>query len=191
MNSKIKIIAVSIFSLLSVLFISNNVLAATAPAASSDNSTGSGTAGRSGIGINVCKGSDADYAALSQWLIDHPEPQTPTAHLLWQTQYNTFLAAHPGICQTSDFLRLIAKISNILIAISGVFVIFRLLWGAFIMILFPQSESAVTEAKRIMGNAMIGIILVYAAYLTIGTMFSPALWNVQANFPFPFNYLVK
>lgn len=183
MKSKIKIILVSLVLVVSV--------ANTANAA----------------GLGVCKGNDLDYGAYQTWLIENPRPQQSSyfynseldnkqqaaqynsAVAAWNQKNQAFLAQHPGICQPKDIYKLLAKISNILVALIGLFAVFRLVVGGYLMLGFPGNEEATKEAKRILGNAMIGIVIVYAAYVVIQYIWSAL--GVVTNLPFPFNFFVK
>ena len=55
------------------------------------------------------------------------------------------------------------------------------------MVGFPDNEDAILEAKRILGNAMAGLVLVYGAYLLVNTLW--VILQVTTSLPFPFNIL--
>jgi hypothetical protein len=96
-------------------------------------------------------------------------------HKITQDQYYTKDAAlkeQYNICQASDIFKQIARITNFLIGFIGVFVIIRLVMSGFQMVMSQGNEESIKGAKSGITNALIGLVLVFAAYLIVNIIFS-------------------
>lgn len=184
-------------------FITGGLLLSFMPAFASAASTTPAQSANGGTGLNVCSGSEQDYKALQNFFIQYKQPLhndkkyqnadgtvNETAYDLdmqaWQTKYNDFLAQHPGICQTKDIYRVIAKITNYLIGFAGAFAVLRMLFGGYLMVGFPGDESAVKKANEILLHSFYGLIMVYGAYIAVNFFFIQ--FGIVQKFPFPFNF---
>lgn len=94
-----------------------------------------------------------------------------------QYQYNTQDSAYKSahhICQTKDIFRQIARIINFLIGFIGVFVIIRIVMAGFSMVASQGNGEAVKTAKQNITNAIIGLVLVFSAFLIANIIFQTA-----------------
>ncbi len=76
-----------------------------------------------------------------------------------------------NICQPKDIFKQIARITNFLIGFIGIFVIVRLVISGFQMVMSQGSEEAIKGAKSGITNALIGLVLVFGAYILINILF--------------------
>ena len=112
--------------------------------------------------------------------LQHPTAEERAAWDSYNTAYTSYLQARSaeeqklGICQASDLFRQIARIINFLIGFIGLFVIVRLVMSGFQMVLSQGSEEALGSAKKGMTNAIIGLVIVFAAYLIAQIIFQIA-----------------
>ncbi|GAC1412912.1 MAG: hypothetical protein NVSMB66_3460 [Candidatus Doudnabacteria bacterium] len=94
-----------------------------------------------------------------------------------QDQYNAadsdYKNAH-GICQTKDLFRQIARIINFLMGFIGVFVIIKIVMSGFQMVTSQGNAEGVRNAKAGITNALIGLVLVFAAFLLANIIFQAA-----------------
>lgn len=98
-------------------------------------------------------------------------------HKISQEEYYKRDAAYKSahnICQASDIFKQIARIVNFLIGFIGLFVIVRLVISGFQMVLSQGNEEALKGAKSGITNALIGMALVFAAYLLANIIFQIA-----------------
>ncbi len=84
---------------------------------------------------------------------------------------DTALKNKYNICQAGDIFKQIARITNFLIGFIGIFVIVRLVISGFQMVLSQGSEEAIKGAKSGITNALIGLVLVFGAYIIVNILF--------------------
>lgn len=124
-----------------------------------------------------------NYKEYQTYLIGHPmptfkDPSNPSA--AEQTALNNYYKDRSAfekshnICQASDIFKQAARIVNFLIGFIGLFVIIRLVVSGFQMVLSQGNEEAIKGAKSGITNALIGMALVFAAYLLANIIFQIA-----------------
>ncbi len=177
MNSKIKVIALSLF-LLAGLSIGNF---STAASISVCGEVPAGTQSPPKDPSDQSASTPYDnYKAYSQWLINNPiptfkDPANPTvseqAALDKYYKARTIQEKKINICQPSDIFKQIARIINFLIGFIGLFVIFRLVVSGFQMVTAMGSEEKIKGARSGITNALIGMVLVFGAYVFVNIIF--------------------
>ncbi len=171
MNSKIK--STIFFIVLSLSFLTSGV----------SNAASLSVCGE----VTPPSGSDKtaydNYKDYQSWLVTHPmptykDPGNPTAaeETALKNYYNERSAKEKElhICQASDLFKQIARIINFLVGFIGLFVIIRLVISGFQMVMSQGSEEALKGAKNGMTNAIIGLVIVFAAYLIVNVLFQIA-----------------
>lgn len=91
-----------------------------------------------------------------------------------QEQYYKLDTAYKSknhICQTSDIFKQIARVINYLIGMIGLFVIVRIVYSGAQMILAQGNAEGIKKARAGITNALIGLIIVFAAYLIVNIIF--------------------
>lgn len=73
-------------------------------------------------------------------------------------------------CNVLDIFILVAKLTNFLIGISGVYAAYVIINNSFWMIMSMGNEEAITKTKEGMTNAVIGFVLVLMAYMLVNTV---------------------
>lgn len=169
MNSKIKTILLS-FLLMAGLLVGNFSTAASLSVCGEGSYTG-------GKDVTLPTNEDPtaydNYKAYQQWLIQNPMPTDPSKLDDYYKRRSAFESSH-GICQASDIFRQIARIVNFLISFIGIFVIVRIVISGFRMVLSQGNEEAIKGARSGITNAIIGLILVFAAYIFVNIIFQIA-----------------
>lgn len=94
-------------------------------------------------------------------------PQPAAAALVPCGGYNT---EYKRPCTVEDIFVLVAKVTNFLIGVSGVYAVYVICNNAFWMIVSMGNEEAITKTKEGMTNAIIGFVLVLFAYMLINTV---------------------
>jgi Type IV secretion system pilin len=84
-------------------------------------------------------------------------------------------------CTVTDIFVLIAQVTNWLIAMAGVYAVFRIIWAGFNLVISAGSEESITKWKGSIQNAIIGFVFVMFAYVFINTAVNVLLLNNIAN----------
>jgi len=69
-----------------------------------------------------------------------------------------------GISTTTDLPTLVGSIINIVLGFLGIVLLIYLIWGGFKWMTSGGSEDGVNEAKTMIRNAIIGLIIIVASY---------------------------
>ncbi len=72
-------------------------------------------------------------------------------------------------CTVVDIFYLIARVTNWLIALSGVYAVFQIIGAGFWIVLAQGNEEKIAQKKEALLDAVIGMILVLMAFLFINT----------------------
>lgn len=72
-------------------------------------------------------------------------------------------------CTVKDAFVLIAKVTNWLIAVAGMYAVYELISGGFWLIISVGNEEAITKEKGRITSAVIGFIMVLMAFMFINT----------------------
>jgi len=75
---------------------------------------------------------------------------------------------HP--CGVQDIFVLVARATNFLIAMAGVFAVYEIVSGGLWLALSMGNEEAITRRKDQIQSAIIGLVLVLMAYMFINTV---------------------
>jgi hypothetical protein len=101
-------------------------------------------------------------------------------------------------CTVKDIFVLIAKVTNYLIAMGGVFAVYQMIIAGFNLIVFAGgNEEAITTNKNAITNAIVGFILTLMAFMIINTVVNVLLTrslatrdpNCRLNLTDPLTYL--
>lgn len=74
-------------------------------------------------------------------------------------------------CQLADIFKLIARVTNFLIAFSGLYAIYRIIRSSVNMIMSGGNEESIKTSRTNMEHAITGLVLVMLAYLFVNTVF--------------------
>ncbi len=135
-------------------------------------------------GLNVCGTTDQTKITNYQnWLIANPKEKfsSPDAYYTALSK----VEKDNNICQTKDIYRGFAKIINTLINYIGIFVVFRIVFVGFFMILAGNNEESLKSKKGQLLNAFIGLAIVLVSYVLINWVFS--VFGIDGAFTLPFN----
>jgi hypothetical protein len=110
--------------------------------------------------------------------------------------YNTD-ATRP--CTVLDAFVLVAKITNFLIGISGIYAVYVIINNSFGLVVYSMgNEEAITKNKEGITNAIVGMVLVLMAYMIVNTVVNVLLTrdiavtknaNCKLNLTDPTSYL--
>jgi hypothetical protein len=73
-------------------------------------------------------------------------------------------------CTVKDIFVLVAKVTNFLIAMAGVFAVYEIIGGGFWLIVSMGKEEDITKRKGQITNAVIGMVLVLFAFMFVNTV---------------------
>ena len=73
-------------------------------------------------------------------------------------------------CTVRDVFVLIAKVTNFLIAMAGVFAVYEIINAGFWLVISMGNEEAITKHKSAISTAIVGLILVMMAFIFINTV---------------------
>ena len=76
-------------------------------------------------------------------------------------------------CTVEDIFAMVARVTNWLIAVAGLYAVFKILQGGFWLILSMGNEEAITQKKGQITDAVVGFVLTMMAFMLI---------NFVANF---------
>ncbi|MDD5291277.1 MAG: pilin [Patescibacteria group bacterium] len=77
-----------------------------------------------------------------------------------------------GDCQLNDFIQLAVNASQWILGIVGSLTLLMFIYGGLMFIISSGSSEKVTKAKEIIIGAVIGLAIVFTAYIIIGFVFS-------------------
>lgn len=79
---------------------------------------------------------------------------------------------NPGqpACNVCSFLEMVKIILNFGIQVSFAFAALFITWGAFVIMTAGGSEQRVTEGKKMMTTAIIGMVIILSSWLILGTV---------------------
>ena len=93
-------------------------------------------------------------------------------------------------CRVQDLFYLVARVTNWLIAMIGLYAVFRFIWIGFSMVTSVGSEEAITKNKSALANVILGIVLSLMAYLFVNTAANYILRSkCRINLADPLTYL--
>jgi hypothetical protein len=73
-------------------------------------------------------------------------------------------------CTVTDIFVLIAKVTNWLIAMAGVYAVYKMINAGFWMIVSAGNEETITKEKGALSNAVVGFVLVLMSFMLINTV---------------------
>ena len=76
---------------------------------------------------------------------------------------------HERACNVEDIFILIARVTNWLVAFAGVYAVYMIVGGGFWLIVSMGNEEAITKRKSQISSAVVGLVLVFMAYMFINT----------------------
>ena len=87
-------------------------------------------------------------------------------------------------CNVRDIFVLIAKVTNYLIAMAGVYAVYQIINAGFWLIFSLGNEEAITAQKNTIINAIIGLTLTLMAFMIINSVVNVLLTrSLIANYP--------
>lgn len=97
-------------------------------------------------------------------------------------------------CTFLDIFNLVAKVTNWLVGVAGIYAVYKMLEHGFALIYAMGNEESITQHKGGITNAVVGFVLVMMAYILINTVLnfillgaSPA--GAKINLKDPCTYL--
>ncbi|MDR3642337.1 MAG: hypothetical protein P4L74_01760 [Candidatus Doudnabacteria bacterium] len=102
-------------------------------------------------------------------------------------------------CTVIDIFTLIAKVTNWLIAMAGVYAAYKIVDHGFWLVISMGNEEAITKHKSGISEAVVGFILVLIAFMLINTVVNVLLTrdislknnaNCRLDLTNPMNYLI-
>jgi hypothetical protein len=72
-------------------------------------------------------------------------------------------------CTVEDVFVIIARVTNWLIFVAGIYAVYEIVNNGFWMVASMGNEEAITKRKSGLANAVMGFVLVMAAYILINT----------------------
>jgi hypothetical protein len=73
-------------------------------------------------------------------------------------------------CTVNDFLIGIARVTNFLISVAGIYAIYQIIFAGFNMVTSMGNDESIKQNKGQITNAVVGMVLVLLAYLFVGTV---------------------
>ena len=73
-------------------------------------------------------------------------------------------------CKFSDIFVIIARVTNWLIAVAGLYAVFQIIVGAFWLVVSQGNEEAISAKKKHITTAIIGMVLAFMAFMLINTV---------------------
>ncbi len=145
-----------------------------------------------GSGLTVCGNSTPEQIQTYQdWLIQHPK--NGTEYKDKQDQWYKDEQAQrdlAGMCAPKDIYKQIGRIINFLVGIATAYLVFKLAFAGYIMAVFQGNENAISEAKMTLVNSIIGMIIVFGAYLIVMVFFGD-IFGVNIRIPLGTNIFGK
>jgi hypothetical protein len=94
-------------------------------------------------------------------------------------------------CTVRDAFVLIARVTNWLIAMAGVYAVYEIINNSFWLVVTMGNEESITKRKTGIGNAVFGFIFVLCAYMLVNTAVNGLLLRGSCKFELndPLNYL--
>jgi len=93
-------------------------------------------------------------------------------------------------CKLGDIFKLIARVTNFLVGLSGLYAVYRILMASYDLITAAGSDEKISSGRKGLENAITGLAIVLLAYLLVNTIFAvfgPKV-GVQSGFLYnPFN----
>jgi len=75
----------------------------------------------------------------------------------------------PGPCTIKDIFVIIARVTNILIGIAGIYAVYVIIGAGFWLITTMGNEEAITKNRKALTQAVVGFVLVMMAFMFINT----------------------
>jgi hypothetical protein len=99
-------------------------------------------------------------------------------------------------CNVKDIFSLIAKVTNWLIFVAGIYAVAQIILNGFYMVVSMGNEEAISKRKSGLTDAVIGFILVMVAYILINTavnsiLLAGAPCELKVNITNPLGYLTN
>jgi hypothetical protein len=96
-------------------------------------------------------------------------------------------------CTVRDAFYLIARVTNWLISLAGLYAVFQIVSAGFWMVTTMGNEESITKWRKGLSNAVIGFVLVMMAYVFVNTAVNLILANnvqcKQVNMANPLTYI--
>lgn len=78
-------------------------------------------------------------------------------------------------CTVQDIFNVFAIATNLLIGMAGIIAIISIIWAGFSMVQAAGNQEGITAGKKRLGNSIIGLILVFLAFVIINTILGATL----------------
>lgn len=75
-------------------------------------------------------------------------------------------------CQLEDIFKLIANITNYLMATAGLFAVVWVVIAGFRLVAAAGNEAMIKQGKKGLTNAVLGFVLVMISYIIVNTLFT-------------------
>lgn len=93
-------------------------------------------------------------------------------------------------CTVTDFFVAVARVTNFLIAMAGVFAVFQIIGAGFWMVVSQGNEETITAKKSQITTAVVGFVFVLMAYIFVNTAMNLILMSkCKIDLKDPLNYL--
>ncbi len=81
-----------------------------------------------------------------------------------------YSTASTAPCTVGDFFYLVARVTNWLISLGGLYAVVHIVISGFKLVLSQGNEEAVKKAREGITNAILGFVLILAAFLIVNTV---------------------
>ncbi len=88
-----------------------------------------------------------------------------------------YSTASTAPCTVNDFFYLVARLINLLISLAGIYAVLQIIIGGFKMVISQGNQEAVKKAQTGVIDAIIGFVLVLAAFLIVNTLVNTLLMS--------------
>lgn len=127
--------------------------------------------------IVPCGGNE--NAAIQQLYQTNKPDAATTQQLLQNVQANS--------CHLSDLFKLIARITNILVGLAGIYAVVRIIIAGFTLVISGGNQELISAGKEGLTHAIIGFLLVMLAYLIVNFIFGFFAAKVNGTSGFLYN----
>lgn len=118
-------------------------------------------------------------------LISAPSVSHATLTVCGGNEAGAYSSNNPTACHLSDIFKLVAKMTNVLIDLAGVYAVVLMVWAGAKMVINSGNPSEAAKSKKNVSDAIKGFVLVMLAFIIVNFIFKE--FAVSLNMPFTVN----
>ncbi len=98
-------------------------------------------------------------------------------------------------CTVTDIFVLIARLTNVLIALAGIYAVYVIIGAGFWLVISMGNEEKITQHRKALTQAVVGFMLIMIAFMVVNTVVNIILLQAykdqdcKLDLSDPFNYL--